>query len=67
MYPGKITSRVIIQARFFTRAGHNFQCPLKSQLSVDPLIIGTILVFHIQNVNLTEERLFFYLKIASAL
>jgi hypothetical protein len=40
------------------RAGHNFRCPLISPLSVDPLINGTALIFHFENVSLTEERLF---------
>ncbi len=43
------------------RAGHNFRCPLISPLSVDPLINGTALIFHIENVSLTEERLFLYI------
>jgi hypothetical protein len=37
-----------------TRAGHNFRCPLISPLSVDPLINGTALIVHFENVNLTE-------------
>ncbi len=40
------------------RAGHNFRCPLISPLSVDPLINGTALILLIENVSLTEERLF---------
>jgi hypothetical protein len=40
------------------RAGHNFHCPLISPLSVDPLVNGTALNFHFNNVNLTGERLF---------
>ncbi len=39
-------------------AVHNFCCPLISPLSVDPLINGTVLIFHFENVNLMEERLF---------
>ncbi len=34
----------------------HFHCPLISPLSVDPLINGTALIFHFENVNLTEER-----------
>jgi hypothetical protein len=49
------------------RAGHNFRCPLISPLSVDPLINGTALIFHFENVNLTEERLFLNLLMALAL
>ncbi len=41
-----------------SRAGHNFRCPLISPLSVDPLVNGTALILHFENVNLTEERLF---------
>jgi hypothetical protein len=51
----------------FSRAGHNFRCPLISMLSVDPLINGTALIFHFENVILTEERLFLNLDQASAL
>jgi hypothetical protein len=49
------------------RAGHNFRCPLISPLSVDPLINGTALIFHYENANLTEERLFLNLFMALAL
>jgi hypothetical protein len=28
------------------RGGHNFRCPLKSPLSVDPLIKGISFIFH---------------------
>ncbi len=51
----------------FARAGHNFRCPLISPLSVDPLVNGTALVLHFENVNLTEERLFLGLFKASTL
>jgi hypothetical protein len=44
------------------RAGHNFRCPLINPLSVDPLINGTVLIFHVENVNLTEKRLLSLLK-----
>jgi hypothetical protein len=27
--------------------GHNFRCPLKSPLSVDPLVNGTTLIFNV--------------------
>jgi hypothetical protein len=50
-----------------TSAGHNFRCPLISPLSVDPLFNGTVLIFHSENVNLMEERLFLSLFKASAL
>jgi hypothetical protein len=49
------------------RAGHNFRCPLISPLSVDPLVNGTALILHFENVNLTEERLFLGLLEASTL
>jgi hypothetical protein len=49
-----------------SRAEHNFRCPLISPLSVDPLINGTSLIFHTENVNLTEERLFLSLFNATA-
>jgi hypothetical protein len=49
------------------RAGHNFRCPLVSPLSVDPLVNGTALILHFENVNLTEERLFLSLLKASTL
>ncbi len=49
------------------RAGHNFHCLLISPLSVDLLINGTALIFHFENVSLTEERLFLSLFKASAL
>jgi hypothetical protein len=52
------------------RAGHNFRYPLISPLSVDPLVNlvnGTALIFHVKNVNITEERLFLSLFKASAL
>ncbi len=35
-------------------AGLNFLCPLISLLSADPLIDGTALIFHLENINLTE-------------
>jgi hypothetical protein len=52
------------EAKYFSlflrssRAGHNFHCPLISQLSVDPKINGKGLIFHFEKVNLTEELLF---------
>jgi hypothetical protein len=49
------------------RAGHNFHCPLISPLSVDPLVNGTALILHFENVNLTEDRLFLSLFKASTL
>jgi hypothetical protein len=49
------------------KAGHNFRCLLMSPLSVDPLINGTALIFHFENLNLTEERLFLNLFMALAL
>jgi hypothetical protein len=49
------------------RAGHNFRCPLISPLSVDPLINRPALIFHFENVNLMEERLFLSLFKASVL
>ncbi len=50
-----------------SRAGHNFRCPLISPLSVDPLVNGTALILHFENVNLTEERLVLSLLKASTL
>jgi hypothetical protein len=49
------------------RVGHNFHCFLISSLSFDPLINRTALIFHFENVNLTEECLFSNLFKASAL
>ncbi len=49
------------------RAGHNFLYPLISPLSVDPLVNGTALILHFENINLTEERLFLILLKASTL
>jgi hypothetical protein len=43
------------------RPGHNFRCSLISPLFVDPLINGTTLIFHIENISLAEERLIFNL------
>ncbi len=60
------------EAKYFSlflrssRAGHNFHCPLISQLSVDPKINETALIFHFEKVSLTEERLFLNLFKASA-
>jgi hypothetical protein len=53
--------------KHLTRAGHNFHCPFISPLSVDPLINGTALICHFENINLMEERLFLSLYKASAL
>jgi hypothetical protein len=39
------------------RAGHNFQCPLISPLSL--VYRNAVLIFHFENINLLEERLFF--------
>ncbi len=36
-------------------------------LTVDPLVNGTALILHFENVNLTEERLFLSLLKASTL
>jgi hypothetical protein len=49
------------------RAGYNFRYPLISPLSVDPLVNGTTLTLHFENINLTEERLFLSLLNASTL
>jgi hypothetical protein len=49
------------------RDGHNFHGQLKSLFSVDSLVNGTMLIFHILNVNLTEELLFLNLIMAPAL
>jgi hypothetical protein len=35
-------------------------------LSADPLINGTALIFHFENVNLTEERVFLNIYAISA-
>jgi hypothetical protein len=51
----------------YSRAGHNFRCPLISPLYIDLMINGTALIFHFENVNLMEERLFLKLNKASAL
>jgi hypothetical protein len=39
-------SHFAIWADKLDRVEHNFPCPLKSPLSVDPLINGTTLIFH---------------------
>ncbi len=50
-YPTFQTAIFLKTAVVTARAGHNFSCPL----SVDPLINRTALIFHFENVNLTED------------
>jgi hypothetical protein len=45
----------------------NTQTWAQLPLFVDPLTNGTALIFHFENVNLTEERLFLNLFTALAL
>ncbi len=63
----KIYCQETILGNALGRAGHNFRCPLISLLSVDPLVNGTALILHFENVNLTEECLFLSLFKASTL
>jgi hypothetical protein len=42
----ELFSHFAIWADKLGRVEHNFPCPLKSQLSIDPLIKGTTLIFH---------------------
>jgi hypothetical protein len=66
-YPTFQTAIFLKTAVVTARAGHNFGFPLISPLFVDPLINGTVLIFHFENVNLTEECLFLNLFKASVL
>jgi hypothetical protein len=56
--PYFLSDALLVHGEVIVRAGHNFRCPLISPLSVDPLINGTALIFHFENVSLTEKRLF---------